>query len=722
MVSRLLTLAVLCLTIPFVAMPPVPAANARADAPTHEVSVTGDGVSTWPDFSPDVERYAVQTDGDTGGALSVHVTTSDPAGTVTIDGRPVANDVDTVVSGLVSGDEVSVAITDGGGTSHQAWIYLPAGFPTLTATAPAEGLAPGFVFLGLQSFLGLGRFETVVDTQGVPVEVADTLGNDMKPSDAEPDHYSVARADVNGYRIDELDSRFEVVHSFRLAGALAGATDFHDVQLLPGGRALLIGYDYSTHHGGDWVDAVIQIVDGDGQAEFTWNSKDQVDPSQAYVAPALPNGYRDYAHINSVQLLPDGDVLASFRNLSQIMRIATTSHDGFAPGDVVWTLGGATNDFALDDPLGGPCAQHMARLLDDGRLRIFDNGSRDDGPTALGGQTADMCPDPTNPDGPRVARPQSRVATYELDLTTSPPTATIVSDYQVPGRYAAFAGSQQVLDNGDLFVGWSLSVDTLGSQGPQPMATEVNPDGNEIWSIRAPGYFSYRAVKYDAPDAIPPVVDLVGPLDGDVYVQGDVVVADYGCTDRGGSTLQECTGTVATGQPVDTAVGSHELTVQATDGAGNTTTSIVHYRVRPTFQPDAAVRVRGGTWIGTGLVGGARQQRIVINVWHPGERRRALARITNDGLQADRFVVTGTPGNARYIFQYRYEGNDVTRRVVSGRLRTPSLLPGESYTLTLVLKRTAKAADGSDRTAIVRAVSTHDGLRHDAVGAQIVGR
>src|SRR5207237_1351059 len=81
------------------------AAPAHADtSPTHAVSVSGHGVSMYPAFSQDVERYAVTTTtAATGGVLDVTAGSSAPDGTVLVDGRPAHAPVH--LTGLVELDD-----------------------------------------------------------------------------------------------------------------------------------------------------------------------------------------------------------------------------------------------------------------------------------------------------------------------------------------------------------------------------------------------------------------------------------------------------------------------------------------------------------------------------------------------------------------------------------------------------------------------------------------
>ncbi|GCD89459.1 aryl-sulfate sulfotransferase [Nocardioides sp. LS1] len=472
-----------------------------ADAPAHSVTIEGAGVSTWPSYDAGTDRYAVHTDDTTDGTLTVTAGTTDTDGTITVNGIPATNGQPLTLTDLVPGDEVAVAIADSAGTSHQSWIYLPTGFPTITSAGTGS---PGHVLVGLSSFLSAHSFEAVLDNHGVPTHVREA----PEPNDFTPQRYGPAYTVFEpvkdgpddtpseyGYRVRELDASFHETGTRRLApvpelGITAHDTDFHDVQYLPDGRVVLVGYHRSTYDDGkQWLDAVIQIQDAAGHATFTWTSKGHADPSEGYV---LGGKGQDYAHINSVQVLAGGDLLASFRNLGQVMRIATGAHDGFAPGDVIWKMGGQDGDFTfLDDPYAGFCAQHDARILPNGHLLLFDNGSRKDTSGPVAPQTANMCPDPANPTGARIARPQTRVVEYALDEAAH--TATRVWSFEKPGRYAAFAGNAQRLWDGTTVVGWSASQDSTGDT--PPFVSEVTTDGNESWSLTAPGWFSYRAFR-----------------------------------------------------------------------------------------------------------------------------------------------------------------------------------------------------------------------------------
>ncbi len=581
---RVLT-TVVCAALPLALLPLAPGtapANAAAAKPSHRVTLAAEtgALTQWPAYAAKTARFAVVPSSAANDSLVVTASTSDPQGKVLVDGRPVRSGRPTTVSGLAPGDEVSVIIDDARGHSAQSWIYLPSTFPTLS-TKGALDEGKKHVFLTLSNFLTATPYETVVDQNAVPSWFEQDNGSDLKPVGLGRTRYSLARHDGGGgYRIDELDRRFHTIRSHQLDDVPA-STDFHDSELLPDGRALLLGYDGDSRGGHSYFDAVIQIVGRDGAADFTWNSKDHVDPAEAYV----DGGTGDYAHINSLQYLPkSGDILASFRNLSQVMLIAGPNDSNHAAGTVIWRLGGAQNDFTfLDDPDGGNCAQHMARILPNGHLMLFDNGSRADPTGPIGAQSGNMCPDPANPGGARIARPQTRVTEYRLN--TSDPghlRARLVWSFVPDNRYAAFAGSQQRLADGRTFVGWSQANPADGTPGQEPVASLVSPSGEkERWRLFGSGWFSYRAAIGQSPDALRPKITISSPLDGAVLGKGDKVRLRFRCTDTGGSGLDACRGTVANGHRLPTShAGRFTVTVTARDGDGNRKRHTLTYRVR----------------------------------------------------------------------------------------------------------------------------------------------
>ena len=628
----------------------VPAASvaSAAPAPTIEITVTGDGVALRPVFDPAVSRYGVATSAATGGRLTVAATTSDPAGVVRVDGAVVTGP--TEVAGLTTGEEVSVVVDDAAGHHAYALVYLPAAFPEITTVVDGPGVSDGNVLLTL------GTFAVALDRNGVPAQVRDfgTSVTDLKP--APHGHYTVMvrrPGAASNWDLVELDEQFGDVATSRAVGLVN--TDNHDVILRPDGSRLFVAYEPDAVTG--LVDAVIQEVDPAGAVVHTWDSGDVLDPATETTAGASP----DWAHINSIQLLPDGDVLASFRHLSAALRIAWSDHDGFHRGDVVWRFGGRLSDFTfVGDPDGGPCAQHTVSRLPNGHLLVFDNGS------AVLGANPSYCVDPADRLGPTVDRAATRVTEYALDEDAM--TATLVGSWSRPGRFAYFAGSARRLPGGNTLVDWAAYQ--------QALVSEVAPDGTIVWELAAPTVLSYRAEKAEVPDRTAPVVSVSLP-GAARYDRGDRVTPQVRCTDRGGSTLQSCTwaASVPTG-----AVGTQTYTVTAVDGAGNTTVERREYVVT---SPEPGIAVRSaGTWAATK----------VLRLPRRGIVRRALLRVTNTSVRATDLAVTAGAAGSRYRVRYLAAGRDVTAEVRAGTWRTPVLAPGQAALLEVVVKCRSSAA------------------------------
>ncbi len=96
-------------------------------------------------------------------------------------------------------------------------------------------------------------------------------------------------------------------------------------------------------------------------------------------------------------------------------------------------------------------------------------------------------------------------------------------------------------------------------------------------------------------DKKPPTISVSSPTAGGSYLLNQAVNANYTCTDAG-SGVATCTGTVASGSPVGTAlVGSKTFTVNATDNVGNvappqSVSYSVTYAVCLLYDPTRAVQ------------------------------------------------------------------------------------------------------------------------------------
>jgi Arylsulfotransferase (ASST) len=688
---------------------------AAAAAPTHQLSVSGTGVGMYPAYRSSVSRYAATTtqatfpsDADDplsnqGASITVAASTSDPDGKVLVNGVPVVGRR-TTVPGVAAGDEISVVFVDSAGREADAIYVLPAGFPELSATVRKSGITPGLVGLTLLQFTDDSPYYAAfVDENGVPAwsQASRSYPLDLK---RQPDgSFSVSRNTTTpgrtGSQIVQLDGQFTESRSYETVGLTN--TDNHDSILEPDGSRVLIAYEPNAATGK--TDSVIQEVDAAGTVVFQWDSSDLV--GESVVSGA------DYAHINSVSIINGGqDFLASFRHLSAVLAIARTAHDGYQPGDIVWKLGGRDSTFTfVDDPYGGPCAQHTASQLPNGDIMVFDDGS--------GLLAGPLCVDPDDPAGPPMDRAQSRIAVWHLDAQAK--TATLVREFAPSGWYSWFMGSAQYQQStGNIVVGWAAAT--------QALASEISSSNTVLWQLEAqpnggPTYITYRAQKYDVPDGQAPRVTVTSPAEAASYELGERVATAFTCTDVGGSTLQTC-GRQEPGRLLDTSSpGEHTFRVRASDGAGNTATVTRHYTVGPVVhRPDVMVKAAGGTWQGRRVYGGPAHQTARSRVAR-GATTAFVFRLANRGNAADRCLARGARGTGRFRVAYTFGGRDVTRAIVNGTWRSPLTAVGMAKTLRARVHVTRRAPHEKTRTFTLRCVSPRGGPQ-DVAGAKVAVR
>jgi hypothetical protein len=166
----------------------------------------------------------------------------------------------------------------------------------------------------------------------------------------------------------------------RLASVRAGngyAADLHVIRLTPQGTAWIDAFapveqDLTAVGGARraiLTDSVVQEVDiATGLVMWEWHALGHLPLAESQSALATRGYPWDYAHVNSVDPGPDGDVLISARGTWALYDLDIHS------GGVRWRLGGKSSSFRL-----GPGVafhwQHDARFQGGGRLSLFDNGS-----------------------------------------------------------------------------------------------------------------------------------------------------------------------------------------------------------------------------------------------------------------------------------------------------------------------------------------------------------
>ena len=179
-----------------------------------------------------------------------------------------------------------------------------------------------------------------------------------------------------------------------------------------------------------------------GLIEFNWNAWDHigVDEWLGDDGAKASRSATDFDHPNAISFDQSGNYIISWRNLNQIMAIDPQT------GNILWRLGGAKGEYQfVNDPEGGFSKQHSPKILPNGNLLVYDNGT-------------DHSPQET------------RAVEYKLDHNAH--TATMVWEYHhTPAIYTAFVGWVERLANGNTWVGFSLAG----------RAVEVSPTGSVVW-------------------------------------------------------------------------------------------------------------------------------------------------------------------------------------------------------------------------------------------------
>jgi len=197
----------------------------------------------------------------------------------------------------------------------------------------------------------------------------------------------------------------------------------------------------------------VQHVGSSGNVLFDWSPFDHMKVDLQSLEPAdFAGGTVNWTHGNSLDLDVDGNLLVSFRNQNEIIKINTGS------GAVMWRMGGAQNQFTFENtPSPAFRHQHGVRSLGAGKVQLLDN---------LG-----------DPLGSRTEEYEYDEArhTVRLGRSHTPLTQT----------FALTGGTTQRLASGRTLV-------TFGNGG---RVEEFDASGNVVWRIEGnPGYV-FRATR-----------------------------------------------------------------------------------------------------------------------------------------------------------------------------------------------------------------------------------
>jgi len=324
--------------------------------------------------------------------------------------------------------------------------------------------------------------------------------------------------------------------------------DLHEVLITPQGQAYttaetLVKANTSSVGGfndGGIVDPLIQEIDiKTGLVMFEWHAFGHVSLRDSYSKPAKSPGWPfDFFHANSISLDPsgDGNILISSRNTWAGYEIDHRT------GQILWRIGGKHSTFQMG-PHTRTAYQHDMKWQPDHTITIFDNGA-----------------------SPTIHH-QSRVLHERINWNAKR-VELISDDFHKPGLLADSQGDDQLLPDGNSFVGW----------GAQPYFTEFGPEGNIVFDahLPTPGE-SYRAYRFQweaSPSAKPSIAVSKSGSGVEVYASwnGATNVASWRVLAGQRSHLEPVSTVASSGFETKIAVGAAGpwFAVQPLDSAGNT--------------------------------------------------------------------------------------------------------------------------------------------------------
>jgi len=260
-----------------------------------------------------------------------------------------------------------------------------------------------------------------------------------------------------------LNSRYQTVATVRGGNGLEA--DLHEFQIAPHDVAYVTAFNPISCNlkpaggtsNGVILDNAIEAIDlKTGLVRWEWHSLDHIAASESQTQAPSNSSPWDWFHINSIDPEPNGDVLISARNTWADYQIQSGT------GTILWRLGGLRSSFKMGK--GTPTAwQHDARMLPNGNITIFDDGS-----------------DPP-------VEPQSRAITIALDLKAHKATLVAAITHPGPPLLSASQGNVQTLTSGS----------TVVAYGGVPEISEYSKSGSLLFDEHLPyDMASYRGYRY----------------------------------------------------------------------------------------------------------------------------------------------------------------------------------------------------------------------------------
>ena len=499
-----------------------------------------------PEFSADILHYAIgcADDDDTDTPTDDTMTLTPSAGAavrLAVNGVQVASG--SAIEVPVDGDsEVPITLATGSnGTSTTYVVHcMDSRNPAIERTGQEPGASTELISISAQDEptrnVVRATYLAIIDANGVPrwqqrLPNSRTVHFKVHPDGKYPYSYGESR------EIVILDENLDVVERVTTTDDLQH-TGTHDFVIRENGNYVFEAYEPATRDFSAYTDAddkpystmqatddsVIEEVNPAGSRVFFWNSWDDM-----YLNDCLQHRFpRDYAHINSVQVVDDADIIASFRGCSQVWRIDRETEAGewllgrSNRSDAEWEAHGIRTLKIVGDPHGEFCGQHSARLIPNGHLLLFDNGNH-------------CLEDPETGDTQRPNSEFSRGVEYALDPDNG--EAVFVRQHcsgNTCDRVSTSQGHIHRMDSGHWLISWGRGTSSRVSDAS---VTEVDPLTNEellAFKITHPDYYAGPAVAGTTrayPVEFVALADTPGPLRAEIAESSATSVFHLGPTD-----------------------------------------------------------------------------------------------------------------------------------------------------------------------------------------------
>lgn len=423
----------------------------------HDIEIEGGSIH--PTFDPHILRYSIRPNTESS-ELNLIFSKTDEEEVILINGNVLQDSFYSInISDYIGVDNKfereivnRFSVNNGSKSTTYEIVIVPSDFPAIDAFVDSGSVGNQKIITAFRNKKKEFSFLVLIDNYGVPYYLQRTplISLDFKRHPNGLYSYSTRSSNPPnefGRRSSVhiiLDSN--LIEIDRVSTVGLSHTDNHEFLILENGNYLMQAYEGrklapppSEPDIPDYLeDTVIQEVTPGGEVVFQWNSGDFFSPSESNYASKT-----DYAHGNSLFVDFDGNIIASLRGVSQIVKIDRKN------GDLVWRIGAALDDFSIaNDPLGGFCGQHTATRVLGNNLLLFDNGQ--------------WCA-PTHLNHP----PVSRVVEYSLDFENR--VASLQWSYQKDGVYTGSQGSAYRLQNGNTLISWgnseSLSISEVDMSG-----------------------------------------------------------------------------------------------------------------------------------------------------------------------------------------------------------------------------------------------------------------